>query len=193
MLWSVLVTLFFFFSKRLESQIAWSDFISSTQQTTIFCLSALLYPNSIRSADKPTALTASEKVLLSSSCLKQNLFANKQGIVNCVPSETLLSTVRELLQFVCLNAIKHSKTCHNKPLNCHCALLRETPEVIGGSVHFLLADQGSVLLSGVSGCQCWDGAWAPAWLCCFRAAFTSSADASSLSFHVFHILCCLGV
>lgn len=119
----------------------------------MFCLSVLLYPNSIRSADKPTALTASEKVLLSSSCLKQNPFANKQGVVNCVPSETLLSAVRKLLQFVCLNTIKRCKICHNKPLNCHCDLLRETPEVIGGSVHFLLADKGSVLLSGVSTCQ----------------------------------------
>lgn len=31
-----------------------------------------------------TFLTASEKVLLSSSCLKQNLFANKQGVANSV-------------------------------------------------------------------------------------------------------------
>lgn len=73
-----------FFSQRLESQMPWNDFISFTQWTAVFCLSALLYPNSIRSVDKPTALTASEKVLLSSSCLKQNLFANKQGVVNSV-------------------------------------------------------------------------------------------------------------
>lgn len=66
----------------------------------------------------------------------------------------LVNAVRKpLFQFVCLNAIKCCKTCHNKLLNCHCHLLKETPQVIGGTVHFLLADKGSVLLSSVSGCQ----------------------------------------
>lgn len=61
--------------------------------------------------------------------------------------------MRKLHQFVCLNVIKRWKACHNKLLNRHCHLLKETPEVTGGSVHFLLSDKGSVLLSGVSGCQ----------------------------------------
>lgn len=99
--------------------------------------------------------------------------------------------MRKLHQFVCLNVIKRWKACHNKLLNRHCHLLKETPEVTGGSVHFLLADKGSVLLwcqwlSGGAGMcpdcgaltESWGGTLAPsaAWLCCFRGAFTFSAS-----------------
>lgn len=57
----------------------------------------------------------------------------------------------ELLQFVCLNAIKCCKTCHNKLLNCHCHPLQETPRAIGGTVHFLLQ------IRDLSCCQCLPG------------------------------------
>lgn len=54
-----------------------------------------------------------------------------------------------LFQFGCLGAIKHCYIYHNKQLKCHCHLLKETPPVIEGSVHFPLADKGSVWLSSV--------------------------------------------